>query len=445
MASIPPSLLIKFSDLTEFFDLMVDALCILDREGRFVFVNDAFTHIFGYASDDVLGKPMESMVFAADRERTTRKVGDILSGEVMTLFENRWVRSDGRVVNVMWSGRWSEQYQVRIAIGRDMTEYKRGQSEQVAIYAISEAAYSSSDLEQLLQRVHHFVGEWLPSTNFLVALRDRATGALNVPYAVVMPHHDLDACRNAAASLVETVMRSGEIQFCAAPVERAGGATPRVHLQLLGVPLRTEHESIGALVIQKEFDGPSYASRQVELLQFAARQIAGFMQRKHMETQLRLMAGHDPLTKLPNRVLFLDRFKAALALAQRGGHALALLFIDLNGFKGINDRHGHVCGDAVLQGCARRLEQHLRASDIATRFGGDEFVVLLQGGQLTPQHVAAAAEKIAATIQEPIVHDGIEVSVSASIGVARYPEHGMTLDELVHHADQAMYVVKRGA
>lgn len=443
---LPPPL-DKFSDLGDIFDLMLDALCVVDRDGHFMFVNAAFTRIFGYEVEEIIGKPMSGLIFAPDRERTVRKVKDILGGEPATLFENRWTCKDGRVVNVMWSAQWSEQYQVRIAIGRDITEYKRGQYEQVAIYAISEAAYSSADLSQLLQRVHHFIGEWIPSANFLLALVDREKEAVAFPYSVVMFDHDLEACRVAAGPLIESAMESGQVQISDGeeiPADEIGGGSS-LNLHSLAIPLRVENDTIGALVVQKSFTGAAYGDKQIELLQFAALQIAGFIQRKDMETQLQFMAGHDALTRLPNRSLFLDRFKIAMSLAKRHDCLLALLFVDLNGFKGINDRHGHLCGDAILSECARRLEKCIRSSDTVTRFGGDEFVVMLHTSSLEIGHIHAIAEKISRTISEPMIFDGVPISVSASIGVAHYPEHGSTFEELMNHADKAMYAAKRGS
>lgn len=446
MPSLPENrtMLQKFTDFNEISDLMLDALCLVDRDGRFVSVNAAFTRIFGYEAEEVIGKPMVNLIFAPDRERTIRKVGDILDGELTTLFENRWTCKDGRVVTIMWSARWSEQYQVRVAIGRDMTEYKRGQYEQVAIYAISEAAYSSANLTELLQRVHHFVGEWLPSTNFLVALHDNGKDEISFPYAAVLFDHDLEACRTAAGPLIGSVMAGGQTATSEALVNcySLAGASP-LNLHSLGIPLRIDNESVGALVIQKNALDAEYTNKQKELLQFVALQIAGFIQRKHMEKQLQFMAGHDALTKLPNRALFLDRFKVALSLAQRDKHPLALLFVDLNGFKAINDRHGHLCGDAILQESARRLEGCVRASDTVTRFGGDEFVVLLHAGNLKAEGVHSIVEKIAQAIQKPMVFGDATISISASVGISRYPDDGSTLDELINHADKAMYAIKR--
>ncbi|MBL8334493.1 MAG: GGDEF domain-containing protein, partial [Rubrivivax sp.] len=132
----------------------------------------------------------------------------------------------------------------------------------------------------------------------------------------------------------------------------------------------------------------------------------------------------------------------ALAAADRRGHGLALLFIDLDRFKPINDRYGHAMGDRVLREVARRLQATLRTTDITARIGGDEFVVLLpalaQAGDS-----ALVAEKLIAAVSAPMHLDGQELSVGASIGVITYPEGGRDAEELLRGADAAMYQVKQ--
>jgi diguanylate cyclase (GGDEF)-like protein len=156
---------------------------------------------------------------------------------------------------------------------------------------------------------------------------------------------------------------------------------------------------------------------------------------------MRHMAQHDSLTGLPNRALFTDRLRAALAAAQRDQQKLALLFIDLDQFKPVNDQHGHASGDLLLQHVADRLQRCVRASDSVARIGGDEFVVLLR----TVDNAASAmaiAENICEALRPEFVLGGHSARISASVGVALYPEHGASETELTKHADAAMYVAK---
>ena len=161
------------------------------------------------------------------------------------------------------------------------------------------------------------------------------------------------------------------------------------------------------------------------------------------EEELRFLAHHDPLTGLTNRSLFNDRLDQALHSAKSRNRSLALLFLDINDFKGINDVHGHAMGDRVLCVIARRLERCVLDSDLVARMGGDEFTVLLTD---TPSREAISAKvvQILAVMAEPLGAEfgGVKMP-SCSIGVAVYPIDGEDADTLLSHADGDMYRIKR--
>ena len=154
------------------------------------------------------------------------------------------------------------------------------------------------------------------------------------------------------------------------------------------------------------------------------------------------VAQHDPLTELPNRLLLNDRLTQAIAMATRHRTKLAVLFIDLDNFKPVNDSLGHLTGDAVLQSVAKRLRQTLRDTDTVDRQGGDEFVILLPEVE-SPGSAALVARKLVAALAAPHLADGRELRVTASIGISIYPGHGHDAESLVHKADIAMYAAKK--
>jgi diguanylate cyclase (GGDEF)-like protein/PAS domain S-box-containing protein len=164
-------------------------------------------------------------------------------------------------------------------------------------------------------------------------------------------------------------------------------------------------------------------------------------ERMREEERIRILAERDALTGLPNRRLLDDRLEQAVARARRGDTRLAVLFIDLDRLKGVNDEGGHDAGDAVLQATARRLTATLRASDTAARLGGDEFVILLDG--VADRAVAqAVAHKLELTIEQPTEFAGRHYLVGASIGVRLFPDDGDNAPALLLAADQDMYSVK---
>lgn len=150
----------------------------------------------------------------------------------------------------------------------------------------------------------------------------------------------------------------------------------------------------------------------------------------------------DPLTGTPNRALMLDRLTGAMSLARRRGARAALLFLDLDGFKEVNDAHGHAAGDEILQAVARRLGSALRASDTVSRHSGDEFLVLL-AEVAHAADAALAAAKILAAVAEVGPEAALPFALSASVGIAIYPEDGEEPATLIARADAAMYRAKQ--
>ncbi|MFO7812026.1 MAG: EAL domain-containing protein, partial [Pelovirga sp.] len=161
-------------------------------------------------------------------------------------------------------------------------------------------------------------------------------------------------------------------------------------------------------------------------------------ERKRSEERISYQAYHDQLTRLPNRLLFADRMTQALAHATRSNTRVAVIFIDLDFFKEINDSYGHIVGDRILQQVAGSILQCVRAEDTVSRFGGDEFSLLLVN-ITSLEDATVVADKILAAIRMPLTVDSHEVRLSASMGIALYPEGGNTIDALLHSADIAMY------
>jgi len=158
-------------------------------------------------------------------------------------------------------------------------------------------------------------------------------------------------------------------------------------------------------------------------------------------SRIHYLAHHDALTGLPNRAAFIEQVEALLPALQAAGSRLALLFIDLDHFKRVNDSLGHLVGDTLLQTIAQRLKHTLRTGDLVSRFGGDEFLVLLAGG--TPlAAVQEVANKLLLAIGAPVDVEGESISVTPSIGIAVFPRDGASSDELIKHADIAMYHAK---
>jgi diguanylate cyclase (GGDEF)-like protein/PAS domain S-box-containing protein len=244
-------------------------------------------------------------------------------------------------------------------------------------------------------------------------------------------------------ALVEAVVRELELEHGALWLgdERAAmwpdrdapaGAAP------LTVPLVDGGEPVGRL----ELHGAEPPGR--ELAAFAAslgEQVGEFVARRRAEEERLYRALHDPLTGLPNRVLFFDRLDHAMRRQAREPSPLAVLFLDFDGFKAVNDRLGHGGGDEVLRRAAERVAAALRAQDTVARFGGDELVILSEHVR-GREHAAGIAERVLAALRRPLAAEGEAIVLSASIGICLAPEPGATSGELLDAADAAMYRAK---
>ena len=190
--------------------------------------------------------------------------------------------------------------------------------------------------------------------------------------------------------------------------------------------------------VDVEFVGNVYQVDGVRIVQCNLRDITG---RKQAEARIRHMALHDALTGLPNRILLQDRLTQAIALARRNHMRVAVLMLDLDQFKHVNDSLGHHVGDGLLVGVSARLNACLRESDIVARLGGDEFVIALPS-IVGNQDIEEVAQKLLSTLLNPFQIEGHEIQISGSIGISQYPDDGDDAGTLLRAADTAMYSAK---
>jgi diguanylate cyclase (GGDEF)-like protein/PAS domain S-box-containing protein len=420
--------------LDKVMDLLLDTVCVVDEQGRYVHVSASVRDLLGYEPEELIGRNMIDLVHPDDRERTLAAAGDIMAGRPKIHFQNRYVRKDGRVVDIMWSARWSENDRLRLAVARDITALKRAERLQSAVYRIAEAAHAADGLPALYRQIHRIIGDWLPSEVFCVALLGGDEDAVEFPYCAGKSGAPCHAGPLEADSALAHVIHTGEALLASVKGEGETG-------DWLGVPLSTPAGVIGALVVESPPGHPRFTSTDKELLEFVSTQVAAAIERKQAEARLQHMARHDPLTDLPNRALFHDRLSVALSRARRDDENLALLYIDLNDFKDINDDFGHATGDRVLQEIARRLTDCVRQSDTVARMGGDEFTVLLTNIKRA-EDVPGIVDKVRRSITEPLSIGDARLVITASIGSAAFPDDGRDSEPLLRQADAQMYADK---
>ncbi len=211
--------------------------------------------------------------------------------------------------------------------------------------------------------------------------------------------------------------------------------------KVLRVPAAQRGEIVGFLELAGVDEAAVADPDTARLLSLVGEAFLTALVHKEVERALRALAQYDSLTGLANRALLLDRMAGALARARRAKTSVALLFIDLDRFKAVNDTHGHEAGDAVLKEVANRLRTSVRETDTVARLGGDEFVVLLEGLKAR-QDAEPTAERFLQSMRRAIDADGHRVSISASIGIALYPDAAEDRESLIRQADAAMYAAK---
>jgi diguanylate cyclase (GGDEF)-like protein/PAS domain S-box-containing protein len=382
-------------------ELLLDAVFFVEEDGRIAFVNPACHAIFGYTPEEMMGRVVLDFIHPDDKATTVAEMRQVRDGHPRMGFENRYLRKDGSVVHIMWTARWSPQDRLRIGVARDISSRKRAEERQAGMLALATAAHGAETLPELFRAFHAILQNLLPLRGMAVLLQpgERLVYASSAcgaePPRTQGWHH---------VSLSAPGMQFGEMQ------------------------LDLDHP--GALT-----------AAELDLLQFTAGQAGAVIERLALHADLSHAARYDELTGLPNRRLFQDRILSAIARCRRGQSRGALLFIDLDDFKQVNDVHGHIAGDQLLQAIARRITSCVREADTVARIGGDEFVALLENVADLEQADAVAC-KIQQVISTPLVLGGCTLRPHASVGIALYPEHGEVIDQLMRHADQAMYACK---
>ncbi len=394
-----------------------DAIITADSEEYIVSWNRGAEVMFGYTEEEIIGQPVSVLMPLRYRSRHRAGIRLLLSGGKPHVIGNgamelEGLRKDGSEFSLEISlAQWkSASGQFFTGIIRDITERKK---DEIAL----------KDSESRFRFM-------LENSPIAARIANSATGQVvfaNQRYAELID------------SLPDEVIGRNPEQYYANPqdyedVRAQLDKGERVTNRLVSLLIRNEHERtkwVLASYMQLE-----YQNEPAVLAWFY-----DITDRKEMEEQVQHLAYHDPLTDLPNRMLFTDRLQQALATAKRDHLQLALMFIDLDRFKPINDTHGHHVGDLLLKEVGRRIRDCLRESDTVARIGGDEFVVLLPVIK-TSHDALEVAEKIRCSLNQPFELAGLSLSISSSTGISIFPEHGDEEKRLIKNADDAMYYAK---
>jgi len=400
-----------------FTDSVLDSLpgifYALDEKGRLIRWNNNFKKVTGYSEAELHNMDALATIAEEHGELVAGKIRDVFT-QGHALVEASMLAKDGTKTPYLLTGArvgiGDRTYLV--GMGIDMTE--RTQAE-LALKQSEERYQALFDSSLELVYVLDFEGRFLDAnraTLELVGYSKEEIFSLNV------------------ASLFDPEDLPGIMEM----LKEAG--TPGLYKEMMKFKLRRKDGSYVYVEAQSSLirrDGKPYA------IQGIARDIT---ERKMFEQRLSEMATHDFLTGLPNRVLLNDRFTLALAQAHRNKNRLAIIAIDLDRFKSVNDTLGHQAGDELLKAIAKRLKNLVRTSDTVARMGGDEFLLLMPELHMTEDAIKII-DKIAVAFKEPFIIEGSRLNMSASMGLAIYPDDGEDMEALMRKSDAAMYNIKR--
>ncbi|AHL76042.1 histidine kinase [Stutzerimonas stutzeri] len=386
------------------------------RDGTFLEVNPSFTAVFGWEGRDIVGRSAPEVGIWRDETQRQALYQQLSRDQHLENVEAQFCTQTGRVVTCVVSSRFIriDRRLCIVTTFRDIT--KRQQAE--AALKVSEAKFAMA----------------FHSSPDAIIISERRSGRLievNEGFYRLSGYRPEEAIGRTSAEL--GIWPVEQRQQILERLERDGRVT---NWEMVGQDRHGRPKHI-------EVSVEPIALNDVDCLLLSARDIS---QLKAAHAQIHHLAYHDPLTNLPNRALLMDRLTQQTSLHKRHNLRGALLFLDLDHFKHINDSLGHPVGDGVLKMITARLEASIRQEDTVARLGGDEFVVLLTGlsgrrSEVT-RHVRQVAEKLRTLLAEPMVFEGNRLQVTPSIGIALMPDHGDTPADLLKRADIALYRAK---
>jgi diguanylate cyclase (GGDEF)-like protein/PAS domain S-box-containing protein len=388
------------------------------QDQREIFANSAYAEMLGYTVDELLAlspKRVRNLVHPDDQEIAWGHVRDRIEGKPAPAhYEFRIIRKDGTV-------RWVESFPSRI-------EYRGKPALQVAMVDVTERKLAEATLKNSEERYRTLV----ESSTDAILMLDREKNAITCNQAfLALFGYQKKEIESQSVRIIhpseESFRTYGKATYPL--VERVGSLREEWDL------MRKDGMIFSAEIVTSPIRSPDGTTTGYICI------IRDITERKRAEEELAYMATHDSLTGLPNRTLFTDRLTMALVQARRSQKKLAVMLLDLDYFKNVNDTLGHGVGDQLLSAVGHRLQGLLRRGDTVARIGGDEFLLLLPE-MLQVEYATTLAQKVLQAFREPFACDGHELHITTSIGIAIFPDDDGDADTLIKNADIAMYRAK---
>ncbi len=435
---------------------------IINKTGKIIFANLFFFNLFGFNTKDLLGKPLEYVVPAKSRKQ--------LKNQRLQFSQSKSQQTALGKQNIKTIGYASDKTEFPIEVDlstipfsssgyilvtvRDVNFYKYSQqisakcSRQLSlIIALSKKTIASKELDEIYALSHEIANNLLPIETFYISLVDEEKQILNYAYFFDKGKQYSQLTEPMAkASLAMFVIRNQKTLF----IPNDTGHSKNIGTELYGAeddtrsvivaPLKDDTGQVIGAVSSQHYTANVYSDENVKLMELLAEHVTLAIIKTRLHTSLLDEATRDPLTNLYNRKFMIESVNKEIQQAKRANRSFALVAIDLDHFKNINDKYGHQIGDDVVVSLSKILTSSIRGGDVACRYGGDEFLLLLSDINLD-----TAVNKVS-SIKEKIKNIQIatapQVAVSCSIGIATFPLHGKTFESLFESADKALYISK---
>ena len=436
---------IHFKDYKSIVDSLHEGIVIFDEDYNIKFSNLFFSNLLGYSENEI----------------NSKKITTFIDKNNLDLFKNHISKDFGKSFDLSLYTKDIKQKYIRLsfneylqddnnytlAIIEDITLMKHEEIKKSCIYKISEAIHDSDDLDTLYKEIHSILSNITNVKNFYIALVDWDYKSLSFPY-FVDENDEKPKPYQMEKGLTEYVITSGESLLLNEDIYKNLLLTNNIEpigtqcYNWLGVPLKLLNgKTIGMICVQNYNDDYIFLEEDKKILQYVSDQIAMAIKRKIDDIQIHKQAHYDDLTGLTNKALFHDRLETAIHHAERKDELLAVLFIDLDNFKYVNDSMGHDVGDKLLKIIASKLSNSVRKGDTVSRWGGDEFTILLPNVKRI-SGIFNLCDRILNHNFKNIIIEGQELHITGSIGIAMFPQDGNTPDLLIKNADAAMYKSK---
>jgi len=434
---------ITSQNLQGVLDAINDAVIVFNDKLEIRYINEYGKLLFSIGNDVKNLKFLDKDVLKLIKSKSSIFTSDIKN----SVYEFEYKKDTKKYILAESNKYIFEDTVLDVTVFKDYTKLHRDNQLKSCIYKISEATHFSSELDELYEKIHNSLTDLIETKNFYIALADWEHNIIHFPYFVDQ-YDDKPESKLIENGLTEYVLKEGE-SILVNPEQYDSICTTnnieikgRSCIDWLGVPLKTDAGiTIGVLVVQSYDKNIRFTEEDKKVLQFISDQIAMAIKRKKNEIEIKQQAYYDTLTGLTNRSLFNDRLNQAIYNSQRNNDLLAVLFIDLDNFKYVNDSMGHNAGDVLIKIVSRRITRALRKTDTVARWGGDEFTVLLPKIK-SLSDIFVLCKRILTEELDNIVIENQELRITASIGISVFPDDGDDAEELIKNADTAMYRAK---